>query len=260
MTPDDPTPTADIPDAQPAADTATEHPPADEHPPAEAAAAPPESAPAEGAAPAAPPAETVPSKKKWYIIKVTSGREESIKAAIERRVKIEGLEEYFGQIYIPVERVTEIKKVKETKNGEKVTKERRVTKERKKFPGYIMAEVEFNDRILYLFRETSGVGDFVGAGGPGKPPPPMTDIEVKRMLGEAVPEEQKKGQKIKVKLDFEKGDKVRIREGAFSNMEGEVKEITEPKEAGETPKVTVEVQIFGRPVGVELDYWQVDKV
>jgi transcriptional antiterminator NusG len=261
MTPDDePNPPADTPDAQPAAETATEHPPDDERPAAEAAeAAPPEPAPA-GAANGAPPAEAAPSSKKWYIIKVTSGREESIKAAIERRVKIEGLEEYFGQIYIPVERVTEIKKIKETKNGEKVTKEKRVTKERKKFPGYIMAEVEFNDRILYLFRETSGVGDFVGAGGPGKPPPPMTDIEVKRMLGEAVPEEQKKGQKIRVKLDFEKGDKVRIREGAFSNMEGEVKEITEPKEAGETPKVTVEVQIFGRPVGVELDYWQVDKV
>jgi transcriptional antiterminator NusG len=206
--------------------------------------------------PEAPPA----TNKKWYIIKVTSGREESIKAAIERRVKIEGLEEFFGQIHIPVERVTEIKKVKETKNGEKVTKERRVTKERKKFPGYIMAEVEFNDRILYLFRETSGVGDFVGGSGPMKPPPPMTEIEVKRMLGEAVPgDERKPGGKVKVKLDFEKGDKVRIREGAFSNMEGEVKEITEPKEAGETPKVTVEVQIFGRPVGVELDYWQVDK-
>jgi transcriptional antiterminator NusG len=217
-------------------------------------------APAE-AVTSAPPAEATPAtNKKWYIIKVTSGREESIKAAIERRVKIEGLEESFGQIHIPVERVTEIKKVKETKNGEKVTKERRVTKERKKFPGYIMAEVEFNDRILYLFRETSGVGDFVGAGGPGKPPPPMTEIEVKRMLGEAVADDPKKpGRKTVVKLDFEKGDKVRIREGAFSNMEGEVKEITEPKEAGETPKVTVEVQIFGRPVGVELDYWQVDK-
>jgi transcriptional antiterminator NusG len=213
---------------------------------------------AEEPQPEAPP----PSNKKWYVIKVTSGREESIKAAIERRVKIEGLEEFFGQIVIPVERVTEIKKVKETKNGEKITKERRVTKERKKFPGYLMAEVEFNDRILYLFRETGGVGDFVGGATPTKPPPPMTDIEVRRMLGDvAAGEEEKSNKKRKtvVKLDFEKGDKVRIREGAFSNMEGEVKEITEPKEAGETPKVTVEVQIFGRPVGVELDYWQVDK-
>jgi transcriptional antiterminator NusG len=211
---------------------------------------------AEPAAPAAPP-----TNKKWYIVKVTSGREESIKAAIERRVKIEGLEEFFGQVYIPVEKVVEVKKVKETKNGEKVTKERRVTKERKKFPGYIMAEVEFNDRILYLFRETSGVGDFVGGSGPMKPPPPMTEIEVKRMLGDIVPDDKDgKGRKVKVKLDFEKGDKVRIREGAFANMEGEVKEITEPKEAGETPKVTVEVPIFGRPVPVDLEYWQVDKI
>lgn len=202
------------------------------------------------------------SKKKWYIIKVTSNREESIKAAIERRVKIEGLEEFFSQIYIPVEKVVEVKKIRETKNGEKITKEKRVTKSRKKYPGYIMAEVEFNDRILYLFRETSGVGDFVGAGAAGKIPPPMTDLEVKRMFGDAVPGDDVGGKKRKtvVKLDFEKGDKVRIREGAFANMEGEVKIITEPKDAGETPKVTVEVPIFGRPVPVELEYWQVDKL
>ena len=92
--------------------------------------------------------------KKWYVVKVQSGREESIKEAIERRVKIEGLEEFFGQIVIPVERtVTEMGKGK------------RVTRTRKLYPGYLMVEVEFNDRILYLFRETSGVGDFVGGGG-----------------------------------------------------------------------------------------------
>ena len=161
------------------------------------------------------------SNKKWYVVKVTSGREESIKAAIERRVKIEGLEPLFGQIVIPVERVTEVKKVKETKNGERITKEKRVIKERKKFPGYVMAEVEFNEDILYLFRETSGVGDFVGAPAPNKPPAPMSDIEVRRMLGEpgAGNDDGKKGPTV-VKLDFEKQDKVRIREGAFANMEG----------------------------------------
>ena len=53
-------------------------------------------------------------------------------------------------------------KVKDKKTGEKVTQEKKVVKEKKKFPGYLFAEVEFNDRILYLFRETSGVGDFVG--------------------------------------------------------------------------------------------------
>src|SRR5579883_1578653 len=146
---------------QPAATEAEAEAPAD----AEAAEAGVESpaAPADEAAPAAEPAPAPDSKRKWYVVKVASGREESIKAAIERKIRIEGLEEFLGQIVIPVERVTEVKKVRETRNGEKVTKEKRVVKEKKKFPGYLMAEVEFNDQILYVFRETSGVGDFVGA-------------------------------------------------------------------------------------------------
>jgi transcription termination/antitermination protein NusG len=206
----------------------------------------------------------VETNKKWYVVKVTSGREESIKAAIERKVKIEALEEFFGQIVIPVERVTTVKKVRETKNGEKITKEKRVIKEIKKFPGYLMAEVEFNEKTLFLFRETSGVGDFVGGGNLQKPPAPMSDREVANMLGSMVPEKDRekvagKIPKEKIKLDFEKGDRVKIREGAFVSMEGEVKIITEAKD-GETPKVTVEVSIFGRPVPVDLDYWQVDKV
>src|SRR5262249_23237018 len=128
--------------------------------PADAAATPPEApppAPSEPAnephaseTPGTPESPAEPSNKKWYVVKVQSGREESIKDAIERRVKIEGLEEYFGQIFIPVERVTEM------------VKNKRVTKERKLYPGYLMCEVEYNDRILYLFRETSGGGDFVG--------------------------------------------------------------------------------------------------
>src|SRR5262245_23626793 len=70
-----------------------------------------ENAPAESAVAEEPPppaeaevaAPTVPSNKHWYVVKVQSGREESIKEAIERKVKIEGLEEYFGQIFIPTE-------------------------------------------------------------------------------------------------------------------------------------------------------------
>lgn len=207
--------------------------------------------------PAEPAAE---SKKKWYVVKVQSGREDSIKAAIERKVKIEGLEEYFGQIVIPVEEYQEVKKVSEKKNGERVTREKKVIKHRKKFPGYVFAEVEFNDRILYLFRETSGVGDFVGAS-QHRAPTPMTDREVQSMLtGVVGPRDSKKPTKQVVKLEYEKGDKVKIRDGPFANMEGEVKAITEAKEAGDTPKVTVEVTIFGRGVPVELDYWHVDKV
>ena len=210
------------------------------------------------------PAAAVDSTRKWYVVKVQSGREDSIKRDIERKVKIQGLEEFFGRIEIPVEEVVEKKKVKakvkDKKTGEMDTvyQEKNVTKKRKKFPGYLFAEVDFNDRILYLFRETSGVGDFVGAT-QHRAPNPMSEHEVQSMLtGVAVKGGPKAG-KVKVKLDFEKGDKVKIRDGAFSGMEGEVKHISEAKDATETPKVKVEVTIFGRPVEVELDYWQVDK-
>ncbi|CAN5188367.1 transcription termination/antitermination protein NusG [soil metagenome] len=223
----------------------------------------------------APLVEAVPTKvipaepgsnKRWYVVKVASGREESIKNAIVRKIKIENLEQWFGQIVIPVERITEVKKVKETKNGEKITKEKRVVKEKKKYPGYLMAEVEFTDQILYVFRETNGVGDFVGATGPLKAPPPMSDREVAVMLGTelSVKDDEKLGgrkMKVKVKIDLEKGDKVRLRDGAFAGTEGEVLEIAEAKDDTDTPKITVEVQFWGRPVKIDsLEYWQVDKV
>ncbi len=201
-----------------------------------------------------PASETaVPSKpdekKQWYIVKVQSGREESIKEAIERRVKVEGLDEFFDQIKIPVERVSELR------NG------KRVVRSRKKFPGYLMVHVEFNDRILYLFRETSGVGDFVGAT-VNRAPTPMPQHEVERMLAEE--ESQKGGVKDgvrqQIKLKFDKGDRVRVRDGTFQGMEGEVKEIVEPKEPKDPVRVRVELTIFGRPVPVEVEAWQVDPV
>jgi transcriptional antiterminator NusG len=209
---------------------------------------------------AAPALAVADSPKKWYVVKVQSGREESIKAAVERKVKIEGLEEFFGQINIPVEEFVEKKKVsvKDKKTGQKVTQEKNVVKKRKKFPGYLFAEVEFNDRILYLFRETSGVGDFVGATH-HRAPAPMPESEVRTMLtGVAGPGTGAK--KAVVKLDFEKGDKVRVKDGAFAGSEAEVKAITMPKDPTDTPKVTVVVTIWGRPVEMEMDYWHVDKV
>jgi transcriptional antiterminator NusG len=178
------------------------------------------------------------SNKRWYVVKVQSGREEAIKEAIERRVKIDGLEEYFGQIVVPVERVTEIVKGK------------RVTRTRKLYPGYVMVEVEFNDRILYLFRETPGVGDFVGASH-HQAPPPMPEHEVQRMLGQRPELQDKLAPTPKIK--FDRGDRVKIKEGTFAGMEGEVSEILEAKGL-----VRVMLKIFGRDVPVELEYWQME--
>ena len=196
-----------------------------------------------------------PSNKHWYVVKVQSGREETIKEAIERRVKIERLEEYFGEIKIPVERMTEMR------NG------KRVVKERKLYPGYIMAYVELadadghvNDKVLYLFRETSGVGDFVGMTmtkgkeAPLRAPPPMSQREVDRMLGPKGGAADKE-KALPEKPPVDKGDRVRVRDGTFAGMEGEVKDIIEALN-----HLKVELTIFGRPVPVELEYWQVEVI
>jgi transcription termination/antitermination protein NusG len=159
-------------------------------------------------------------------------------------VKIEGLEEYYGQIVIPVERVTEMR------NG------KRIHKERKLYPGYLMVEVEYNDRILYLFRETSGVGDFVG-GTVNRPPPPMSDREIERMLHGQQQTGGKPGEGEKVVISkprFGPGDRVKVTDGTFAGMEGDVKELHEQKGS-----VSVELTIFGRPVQVEFEYWQVEQ-
>ncbi len=211
---------------------------ADSDKPEESAAPEGEGAETSGQAAAPVAVQEAPSKKRWYVVKVQSGREDSIKDALERRVKIEGLEEFFGQIVVPVERVTEIVKGK------------RVTRTRKLYPGYLMVEVEFNDRVLYLFRETSGVGDFLGAS-PQQAPAAMPEHEVQKMLGQRkeVIDEVAPTPKIK----FDRGDHVKIKEGTFAGMEGDINEILEAKGL-----VRVMLKIFGRDVPVELEYWQIE--
>ena len=174
----------------------------------------------------------------WYVVKVQSGREESIREAIERRVKIEGLQDGFGQIVIPTEKVSEMRKGK------------RYIRERKLLPGYLMVHVEFNEHMLYLFRETSGVGDFVGAG-LNKKPLPMSENEVKKWV--KLPGDSPSTPTDVKASPYLEGDRVKVKDGMFSGMEGIVKQILEAKGA-----VVVELTIFGRPVPVELEYWQVD--
>src|SRR5579872_1037118 len=108
---------------------------------------------------------------RWYVLKVQSNREKSIRDNILRRVRREGLEKFFGEIIIPTE------KVAETKGGKK-----RIT-ERKLYPGYIMVQMILNDETWYLVRDTSGVGDFTGSAGK---PSPMDQSEIDQMLGKKV--------------------------------------------------------------------------
>ncbi|MDX1966763.1 MAG: transcription termination/antitermination protein NusG [Planctomycetaceae bacterium] len=175
---------------------------------------------------------------RWYVLKVQSNRERTIRDNLVRRMKQEGLEEFFGEIVIPTEKLVE------TKGGKK-----RVT-EHKLFPGYLMVQMVLNDDTWYLVRSTSGVGDFTGSAGK---PMPMQPHEIQRMLGQE--ESKKEEAPLKVKVDFQTGDHVKIKDGAFESFDGTIEAIDEAN-----GKITVLIQIFGRPTPVDLEYWQVERV
>lgn len=190
----------------------------------------------EVAPPTTPPAEPAPSpgsEKHWYVLRVQSGREEKVKENLEKRIRAKGLDAAITRVFVPTERVSEMKSGKK-----KVT-------ERKKYPGYIMIELELNEDTWFLVRETPGIGDFLGA----KMPKPMEEHEVSKMLQESMTAEEKPA----LKIDFKKGDSVRIKEGPFENFEGVVEEIIPAKGL-----VKGVVTIFGRPTEVELEYWQME--
>ena len=179
-------------------------------------------------------------RKDWYILKVQVNREESIRDALQRRVKIEGLDSFFGDIIVPTEDVAEF-----TKTGK-----RRIVK-RKLYPSYIMVNMAINDDTWFLVRETPGIGDFTGSAGK---PTPMIQREVERILNLGVAEDRGDSH-VKTAIPFKTSDRVRVKEGYFQNFEGDVESVDEAN-----GRVTVMINIFGRSTPVELEHWQIEAV
>jgi transcription termination/antitermination protein NusG len=183
------------------------------------------------------PDEPEDIKMDWYILKVQSNRERSIAEALERKMRIEGYDKYFDQVIVPTEKVTEFK------GGKKKVVERKL------YPGYIVVHMHINDDTWFAVRETSGVGDFTGAGGK---PTPMLPQEVAKIIQT---EEEETSESPKLDIKFATGDKIKVKEGNFESFEGEVAKIDEA-----SGRVTVLIHIFGRSTQVELEYWQIEAV
>ena len=175
----------------------------------------------------------------WYILKVQSNREESIRDGLQRRVAVAGMDQFFGDIIVPTEDVAEFK------NGKK-----RISK-RKLYPGYIVVNMSINDDTWFLVRETPGIGDFTGSAGK---PTPMLPQEVDRIVQSSKAEDEG-GEPVKTAIPFKFGDRGRIKEGTFENFEGDVDAIDEAN-----GRVTVMINIFGRSTPVELEHWQIESV
>jgi transcriptional antiterminator NusG len=174
--------------------------------------------------------------KEWYVLRVASGREESVKEALLKKVQLAGLQELVPTVLVPTERVSEIK------GGKKRFKEKKL------YPGYLIVEMDLTDEVWYLIKETSGIGDFVGS---FQKPIPLAPSEVEKILNTL----KTKDETPEVKIDLEPEDRVKIKEGPFENFDGIVQEIFPAK-----GQVQVVVTIFGRATPVDLEYWQVEKI
>ena len=178
----------------------------------------------------------------FFVLRVASNKEDQVREKLVRKVKIEGLEAVVGRILVPTERVRSIKDGK-----------RRDT-DRKLYPGCVFIELELDqngtipEKVWFMIKETEGVGDFIGSNGK---PTPMSPRDQAKMLEEA----EKTEDDTKLDVQFKKGDKIKVTNGAFQNFEGEVEEIIPDK-----GMVRIITTIFGRPTPLELEYWQIEKM
>ena len=176
--------------------------------------------------------------KKWYSLRVISGKERKIKERIELEIQRSKWEESISAILVPTEKVYKIR------NGKKVISERNI------LPGYILVEADpdnFTGEMIMAIANVPNVIHFLGKNSPI----PMRDIEANRLLGK-VDDSQEEGEQM---LEpFIVGETVKIIDGAFKEFVGDVQEVNEEKK-----KLKVIVKIFGRGTEVELSYMQVEK-
>lgn len=190
------------------------------------------------------PSEQKTQGGKWYVIQAMSGHENKVKENIERQLKLEGNNLPIYEVLIPVEKVSEVKK------GEKITSARKF------FPGYVLVRMDLydtegkvKDDVWYFIRGTQSVIGFIGCGADRKPMP-LSDKEVSSLMNQV----QEKEGTVVHRNQYEIGETVRIKDGAFENFEGSVQEIDQDR-----GKLKVLVSIFGRSTPVELEFWQVEK-
>ncbi len=173
--------------------------------------------------------------KQWYVLRVQTNREESVRDGLLTRVRAAALEEEISSVLVPTESVSEIKA------GKKVTSEHKI------YPGYLFVEMELAEQTLAVVKNCPGIGDFLGTGGEAVA---LSEKEVQKVTAEA----ESKEEAPTIKIDFAAGESIKITEGAFKNFDGIVEEVLHEKGL-----LRVAVSIFGRPTPVELEYWQVEK-
>jgi len=172
--------------------------------------------------------------KQWYVVHTLTGKENKVKASIEKMAEAKDLSHLLGRILVPTE--TEIRSA----GGQ-----RREVK-RKLYPGYVLIEVDASDEMRQLITQTNGVTHFVGS---SDQPVPLRPEEVQQIL-EVVGEESQRPKTV-----WAIDQSVRVSEGPFGEFTGRIVEVNPERET-----LKVLISIFGRETPVELDFTQIEKL
>jgi transcriptional antiterminator NusG len=174
--------------------------------------------------------------KRWYIVRVQSGKELQARTAILNMMKLKQIEEHFGQIVVPTETVVEMR----------MGKKRKV--DRKLLPGYVLVQMQMDENTWHSISEVASVQGFVG--GSNEHPVPISDAEAEQILRRV----QDGVDKPRPKVLFEPGELVRVIDGPFADFSATIEEVKYDKN-----RLKVAVLIFGRATLVDLDFSQVEK-
>ena len=171
------------------------------------------------------------AEAKWYVVHTYSGYENKVKANIEKTIENnKSLAEQILEVRVPMQDVVELK------DGT------RKTVSKKRFPGYVLLNMEMNDDTWYVVRNTRGVTGFVG---PGSKPVPLTEAEMKPL-----------GIKTEnVSIDFGEGDSIAVVAGVWKDTVGVVQKLDYGKQTA-----TINVEMFGRETPVEISFAEVRKL
>ena len=170
----------------------------------------------------------------WYSLRVMSGKEEKIKSSIFRELEYEpDIAKSIEDILIPTENVVHIK------NGKKLVKQKVF------FPGYILLKMTMNIQTKFFIENIDGVMSFVG---PKASPQSLSDNEIKRIVGSIDGDDTTVHD---IEIPFKVGDSVKVIDGPFKDFDGLVQEINDRN------RIKVNVNIFGRPTPIELNFNQI---
>lgn len=175
--------------------------------------------------------------KRWYVVHAYSGYEKQVMRSLQERIKLEGMEDAFGEIIVPTEEVVEMRAGQKRKS------------ERKFFPGYVFIQVDMSEAAWHLIKGTPRVLGFIG--GTAAKPAPISEREAEAMLRRVADSDEKP----RPRTLFEPGETVRVVDGPFADFNGVVEDVNYEKS-----RIHVAVTIFGRSTPVELEFSQVEKV